>query len=189
MAKRRYRPTNVALKKGWKVKALEALRTGATIAEAAQAANVARVTLYRAPESDPEFKVAMQEAIEEGTDVIEAAATRRAVVGVEEPVIYQGQMTFVGIDANGDACDPQSKIAVRNIPLTVRKPSDVLAIFLLKGRRPEKFRDNAVVTHQGPNGGPMEVKSTVDLSSFSDDELERIARAFTGGRVGTNAES
>ena len=53
------------------------------------------------------------------TDTLEMEARRRASLGVEEPVYYQGQV--VGY---------------------VRKYSDVLLMFLLKAQRPEKFRDN-----------------------------------------------
>jgi hypothetical protein len=38
-----------------------------------------------------------------------------------------------------------------------KEPSDTLLIFLLKGRRPEKFRDNATVRHEGSDGGPLTV--------------------------------
>ena len=58
-------------------------------------------------------------AIEVATDTLEMEARRRASLGVEEPVYYQGQI--VGY---------------------VRKYSDVLLMFLLKAQRPERFRDN-----------------------------------------------
>jgi hypothetical protein len=35
--------------------------------------------------------------------------------------------------------------------------SDTLLIFLLKGRRPDKFRDNQTLRHEGPDGGPLTV--------------------------------
>lgn len=122
---------------------------GATVSEAAKCAGVGRQTVYDRLNRDQDFKAKFDDAIEEGTDAIEQAATFRAIHGVEEPVIYKGQVQFVGIDKDGNPCDPCSPLAVKNVPLTVRKPSDVLAIFLLKGRRPQKYRDNIDVTSGG----------------------------------------
>lgn len=33
--------------------------------------------------------------------------------------------------------------------------SDILAMFMLKAMRPEKYRDNAHIEHTGPNGAPF----------------------------------
>ena len=41
---------------------------------------------------------------------------------------------------------------------TVRKYSDTLLIFLLKGARPDKFRDNATIRHTGPTGGAIQIE-------------------------------
>jgi hypothetical protein len=60
----------------------------------------------------------MADAIDEGTDVLEDEVFRRAREGVEKPVFYEGV-----------ECG------------TVRVYSDTLAIFLLKGRRPDKFKE------------------------------------------------
>ena len=40
----------------------------------------------------------------------------------------------------------------------IRKYSDTLMIFLLKGMNPRKFRDNATIEHTGPGGGPVSVE-------------------------------
>jgi hypothetical protein len=61
------------------------------------------------------------------------------VEGVEEPIVYQGEITN-----------------------TVRRYSDTLLIFLLKARRPEKFRDNVKVEHGGLGDGAIEVKLAFD---------------------------
>lgn len=37
--------------------------------------------------------------------------------------------------------------------------SDTLLIFLLKGRRPEKFKDRMQQEHTGTNGGPIEIRT------------------------------
>lgn len=42
------------------------------------------------------------------------------------------------------------------------KSSDVLLIFLLKGLRPEKYRENYKHEVAGPGGGPIEVRLVAD---------------------------
>ena len=37
-----------------------------------------------------------------------------------------------------------------------RKYSDNLLMFMLKGRRPETFRDNASIEHSGQTGAPLD---------------------------------
>jgi hypothetical protein len=60
----------------------------------------------------------MDDATDDNTDKLEAEAVRRAVEGDEEAVYYQGKI--VGY---------------------VKRKSDVMLIFLLKGRRPQVWRD------------------------------------------------
>lgn len=78
---------------------------------------------------------------------MEAEVHRRGVEGFEEPVFYQGRE--VG---------------------KVRKYSDNLLMFMLKGCRPEKYRER--YEHTGPGGGPMQV-ATLDLSRLTDAELQQ----------------
>jgi hypothetical protein len=42
---------------------------------------------------------------------------------------------------------------VITMPAAVREYSDTLLIFLLKGMRPQKYRDQARVEHTAPDGG------------------------------------
>jgi hypothetical protein len=73
-----------------------------------------------------------------GVDALEEEALRRGVEGVLEPVWYNGEI-----------------VGHR------RKYSDNLLMFMLKGRRPETFRDNASVEHSGQGGAPLDF--TVNL--------------------------
>jgi AcrR family transcriptional regulator len=132
----RKRTTKKTLKRDWKALACAAMAAGATVTEAAKAAGVNRTTIYAHLDTDSAFRAAFDDATEQGTDIIESEATRRAVHGVEEPVIYQGKPTLIGYDANDNPCDPEAECCVRREFFTVRKPSDTLAIFILKGRRP-----------------------------------------------------
>ena len=73
---------------------------------------------------------AYQAAVNDALDSLEEEARRRAHDGWQEPV-YQGGKQ-VG---------------------TVQRFSDNLLMFLLKGKRPEVFRER--FEHTGANGGPM----------------------------------
>ena len=73
-------------------------------------------------------------AREEAVDHLAAEARRRAVEGVEVPVFYQGQPCYE------NEFDPQTgQMRTTNKPLTVRKYSDTLLMFLAKVLMPEKY--------------------------------------------------
>ena len=127
MATRKIKGTQGTPKK--KAEFCDALRTGQSVSGACKAASIIRRTAYKWRDADPDFAKAWDHAIEDGTDALEDEARRRAFEGAEEPVFYQGKQ--VG---------------------TVRKYSDTLLIFLLKGRRPDKFKDR--VAHGGDTGVP-----------------------------------
>ena len=128
---------------------LAGLEDGMTIAAASKAVGAGRRTMYDWREADTDFAAAWDDAYETGTDVLEDEAKRRAVDGVQEPVIYQGKLSMTKDDKGND------------IPLTVRKYSDTMLIFMLKGRRPEKFKDRH--EHTGKGGGPIETKEMSGL--------------------------
>ena len=87
---------------------------------AAEMAGIVKQTLYtRQWREDREFQVALKSARVMAADVLEQEAHRRAVEGVEEPVGW-----YKGV-AGG----------------TVRRYSDVLLMFLLKGLLPERYRE------------------------------------------------
>ncbi|MBX3610383.1 MAG: hypothetical protein KF871_10865 [Hydrogenophaga sp.] len=154
---------------------LSAMSDGATIGEAAHEAGVDRTTVYRWKEADAEFAAAWDDSLEEGTERLEREAMRRAVVGVEEPVIYQGQLTpvwemnpdgtpkMVEVEEVGDSGMPvkvRKPVQARNPDgslkyLTVNRPSDTLMIFLLKARRPNTYRERGAVELSGPGGKPL----------------------------------
>jgi hypothetical protein len=97
---------------------LEAYAVIGNVSDAATAAGVARTMHYQWLK-DAGYADAFHHAREQAADRLEREAVRRATAGVEKTIYYQGQP--VG---------------------TERVYSDVLLIFLLKGMRPEKFRDN-----------------------------------------------
>jgi len=98
---------------------LKALRTGISVAAAADQAGVARRTVYYRREKDADFASEWDAAIEDGTDRLEDEAFRRALEGTEKSIYYQGKA--IG---------------------SVRDYSDSLLVFMLKARRGDKFKDS-----------------------------------------------
>jgi Homeodomain-like domain len=98
--------------------ALDLLSQGHTLAQIRNVLGINRVTVYRWRQNDPSFAQAYSDAMEVGTDLIEEEARRRAVDGYDRPVFQGG--TLVGV---------------------VRVYSDQLAAMLLRGRRPQIYRD------------------------------------------------
>lgn len=127
------------------------------VRDACKAAEVGRSTAYDRRAKDPEFRQAWDEIIDATTDTLEREAYRRATLGVEEPIYYKGQE--VG---------------------KVRRYSDTLLIFLLKGRKPDVYRDR--FEHTGAGGGP--IGHRLDLSGLSDEELEVLRRIKAKGERG-----
>lgn len=99
-------------------KFLEALASFANVTLACKKVGVTRSKIYEWRSEDPSFKKDWDDAIDLGTDSLEDEAVRRAHEGTLKPV-YQGG----------------KKVG------SIREYSDTLLIFLLKGRRPERFRD------------------------------------------------
>lgn len=97
---------------------------GITVSEAALRLEITTWTLYEHRRNDTEFAAAWDQAWKDGATVLEREAQRRACQGVTEPVFYKGEV--VG---------------------AVQKYSDLLLIFLLKARQPEKFRDQVDITN------------------------------------------
>lgn len=110
-------------------KFLLGLGDGLSVSGAARGADLALTTLYRDRDNDAAFKAAWDSAIETGTDALEDEVLRRAKDGTLKPV-YQG-----GVKVG-----------------EIREFSDTLAIFLLKARRPEKFKDRAQVDLNATDG-------------------------------------
>lgn len=85
---------------------------------------------YRTRKKDPEFDRRVKDAMEQGYDLMEEEARRRAMDGVLEPVFYKGEQV---VDTKGK-------------PTGIRKYSDVLLITLLKGRRAKVFNPGVKVS-------------------------------------------
>lgn len=111
------------------------------VSEAAESAHIHRTTHYEWLQSDPAYVQAFASAVEQAADALEKEARRRAVEGVrrEKSHYYKGKL--VGVDVETEY-------------------SDTLLIFLLKGCRPEKYRENVKLDAQ--HGGEVVFRVVYD---------------------------
>lgn len=142
MARRRSKPTPKKLQQF-----LDELAESGNVLATAEMLNLDRRALYRLRKEDPEFAHGWDEAMDQAADALEVEARRRAVEGWDEPVFYQGIESGM-----------------------VRKFSDTLLIFLLKGARPEKFRERTSTELSGPGGAPLATAINVYLPANGRDE-------------------
>jgi len=134
----------------WQTRFLAHLRETGNVRRSCEAAGVARSWVYEVREKDPAFAVEWKLAALDAADLIEEVVLERGVNGWDEPVWHQGEQ-----------CGE------------VRRYSNTLAVFLLKHANPEKYGDRTELRHSGPDGGPIQIQQTVDLSLLTDDELDQ----------------
>ena len=113
---------------------LAALAHTGNITEAADIAHISRSAHYQWLEADPVYAAASKDAMEQAAQRLEAEARRRAVDGVEEPVFYQGKQCGV-----------------------IKRYSDALLMFLLKGAKPDKYKERTSTELTGAGGKPLTV--------------------------------
>ena len=101
-----------------------------SITKAAEAAQIDRAMHYRRLKKDPKYKAAFEASHEIAVEGLEEEAHRRAVLGIEEPVFWQGML-----------CKHKDSKTGRIVTTTVRKYSDSLLQFLLRGAKPQRYRE------------------------------------------------
>lgn len=101
------------------------------ISDAADAAGLARQTFYEWRVKDLAFAAAWDDAIATAIDTAEREAWRRAIEGVDKPLIGR-----VGKDEDG-------------IITTIKEYSDTILLRILSAHRPEKWRERSQVEHTG----------------------------------------
>lgn len=159
----------------------EVLTQTCVVGKACEAVGISRQTAYDHRAKDKEFAAAWDEALESGIDALELEAWRRAVDGVDVPLVHKGQFTYLRDFAAVDP-DTGKPFAIDRAPVlldasgqpciaTVKGYSDQLLMFLLRAHRPEKYRETR----------------RVELSAFaklSDDELDaQVTEVLRGARV------
>lgn len=105
---------------------LEVLEETCSPKVAAAAVGITRSTAFYHKANDLEFRAAWEAAIEVALDALLEESYRRAVVGVDEPIVHQGRISTVTDPATGE-----------ERPLTVKRHSDRLMEVLLKWRYPQ----------------------------------------------------
>lgn len=98
------------------------------------AAHIDRSVCYDYYAKNKRFAKAWDDAVEVAGSLLEAEARRRARNGVDEPVFYLGNECGL-----------------------IRKYSDSLLMFLLKGIYPKKYRENYNVALGNPDGSKLEL--------------------------------
>jgi hypothetical protein len=143
---------------------------------------VNRPVVYAARKDHPDFAAAWADAIDQAADALELEARRRAVDGVDEPVLYQGQPCGTWVNDHGEVVAKDTPGA-RLVPLTVKKYSDTLLMGLLRAHRPDKFRDTPQRQAAGPPAVNVHVTTKVTVLSREQfralplDEQVRLLRA------------
>src|SRR5260221_9588879 len=90
-------------------------------------AGTSRTRVYELRKAEPAFADRWEEAEQVAADRLEQEAWRRAVEGVQEPLVSAGKVVR---DDDGQ-------------PIAIRRYSDQLLIALLRAHRPARFRDQS----------------------------------------------
>ncbi|MBA4315605.1 MAG: terminase [Alcaligenaceae bacterium] len=151
----------------------------ANVGRACVAVGIGRSTAYEWREADEDFAAMWDRALKVGVTALEDEAKRRAFEGVNKPVVFKGQFTYLYdevLDDEGNVVRDESGFAKQKPVLdehgnhkmaTVKEYSDTLAIVLLKAHD-EKYRDNS----------KLELSGHLALGSMTDDEIRAELAAF-----------
>lgn len=133
----------------WVKAFLAALAESGNVRFACEAADVSRATVYALRSADEAFAAEWAQAQEEAADLLELEARRRAYEGLRRVKFDRGRPIMVpAIGADGLAMRNDAG-EIEMIPYVEHEYSDTLMIFLLKGARPEVYRDRTEVRHSG----------------------------------------
>lgn len=124
---------------------LTAVAACGNLTQACNELRINRGTIYQMRQEDEAFKQRLNDALTVGYDSWEDAAAERAFKGYEKPVYQQGMQ--VG---------------------TVLEFSDTLASLLLKGSKPEKYKER-ISSEVSVNG-----RIALSLDKLSDEELSEM---------------
>ena len=140
---------------------LAAYRQSGSVTTAAKLAGVDRTQHYDWLKSE-DYAQQFSDAQTEVAQALEDEVIRRAYQGIQEPVIYQGELCYQ------TTYNPRTKETRRsNGPLTITKYSDSLLQFALKAFNPAKYRDQTKV----------EVSGSLDLIERLNAGRARVAAA------------
>lgn len=133
----------------WAKPFLAALRETGNVRAACDAVGIERSTAYDRKNSNPDFEKAWGKALDDAADLLEQEARRRAHEGVRRLKFDRGRLITIPLeDAEGKPVLDKENNPVM-VPYVEHEYSDTLLIFLLKGAKPEKYRDRHEVDHKG----------------------------------------
>jgi hypothetical protein len=135
----------------WAPAFLGALLQGDHVRDSALVAGVHVSVPYERRKHNAEFAAAWKEAQDIGTEALEAEATRRAFHGTLKPVFHKGEECGY-----------------------IREYSDRLIEFLLRGRKPEVYREKFQHEHSGRDGAPIPI-SVVRFLGHDDPDKAAVA--------------
>jgi hypothetical protein len=119
-----------------------------SITSASEAAGITRTCHYGWMAESEDYRLAFEIAKPIGISSLESEAVRRAHLGCDEPVFYKGV-----------ECG------------SVRKYSDTLMALLLKGHKPDTYKDRSESTVKAD----LEISKHVDLTKLSDEQFGTLA--------------
>ena len=132
------------------------LSSAGNVSKAAKAAGISRTAAYEHKSTDADFSGAWDDIINQVVDAMEEELHRRAVKGVQEPVFYKGQMVA-----------------------KVRKFSDRLLEFALKGKRPDIYRERFDINQNVSGSLDVNIQHTID-QVYGDGSSEAGSAIDTG---------
>ena len=169
----------------WEKAFLASLRQTGNVSRSARAAKIDRMLPYRHRNAHPDFAEAWDDAIEESADLLEAEARRRAVDGLvrfkfdrkgdplRHPLVCAcGHGRHEGPCREG-GCQCQQ---FTGQPYYELEYSDALLSLLLRGNRPEKYRERDTEL------------SREDLNRLISQELAKLVKAQQASAVGRAAQ-
>lgn len=133
----------------WYKAFIACMRDTGNVRESCEAAGITRTSAYNQRKADEEFAAQWDEAMEEAADALETEARRRAHEGLRR---YKFLRDGTPIEH-----------PVTREPYYEHEYSDRLLEFLLKGARPDKFRD-AKATAPDPDAGGKKSMTDAELA-------------------------
>lgn len=128
------------------------LSTAGNVAKASKAAGISRSAAYEHKTADADFSQSWDNIINEVADVMEEEVYRRGTKGVLEPVFYKGEMVA-----------------------KIRKYSDRLLEFALKGKRPDVYRERFDVNQNVTGSLDLNIQATINQVYGDGDDAEQTA--------------
>jgi hypothetical protein len=118
-----------------------------TLRGAARLAGIDWRMHYNWIDADPQYAEAFQQAKTMAADRGEDIVYERAFAGYDKPVTYEGQITA-----------------------TYKQPSDLLAMFWLKGARPDKYREDSRLQINVNVPPAVNIVPAIDITEESEED-------------------